>query len=89
MSNEASQSQFRQGWAVCSRDTGERRDEDGLVMDVVDVLRVFWRETDAYAEVMRLRASDPSEDFLYYYEETQIEAPPMAATGAQTGAQAR
>jgi hypothetical protein len=60
----------RRGWAVVVRDYTPIGENDA---DVVSVVKVFLSEANAHAEVMRLRAADPSEDKLYYYEETEIE----------------
>jgi hypothetical protein len=46
---------------------------EGDDADTVDVLRVFWSEDEARAEVERLRERDPSPDRLYYCEATAVQ----------------
>jgi class 3 adenylate cyclase len=61
--------QFEAAWAVVVRDWSPVEGEDA---DTVDVLRVFWSEDEARAEVERLREADPSPDRLYYCEATAV-----------------
>ena len=69
--------EFVEAWAVVCRDVGWDEEED-VEKDVFTVLRVFWREADALAEVHRLRAADSHEDRFYYMEETEAERPGRA-----------
>jgi hypothetical protein len=70
--------EFREAWAVICRDVGWD-EESETEKDVFTVLRVFWREADALAEVHRLRRADPDDDRFYYMEETKAEHPPRAS----------
>jgi hypothetical protein len=59
---------FEQAWAVMCRDTGVL---DGDQLNVVEVLRIYWAESAALAEVERLRTQDADRDHFYYYAATQ------------------
>jgi hypothetical protein len=63
--------EFEPAWAVVVRDVSPVEGEDA---DIVDVLRVFWSETDAHAEVLRLREGDPNPDRFYYFETTEVQS---------------
>jgi hypothetical protein len=60
----------RRGWAVLMRDFAPIEGDDA---DVVSVLKVFLDDAQARAEVLRLRTVDPSDDKLFYCEETEVE----------------
>jgi class 3 adenylate cyclase len=62
--------EFEPAWAVIVRDWSPVEGDDA---DTVDVLRVFWSEDEARAEVERLRERDPSPDRLYYCEATAVQ----------------
>jgi class 3 adenylate cyclase len=62
--------EFEPAWAVVVRDWSPVEGDDA---DTVNVLRVFWSEDEARAEVERLRERDPSPDRLYYCEATAIQ----------------
>jgi class 3 adenylate cyclase len=62
--------EFEPAWAVVVRDWSPVEGDDA---DSVDVLRVFWSEDEARAEVERLRERDPSPDRLYYCEATAVQ----------------
>jgi hypothetical protein len=54
------------------RDTGIL---DGDLLDVVEVLRVFWTHESALTEMHRLRAEDSGDDHFYYCAATEIARP--------------
>jgi class 3 adenylate cyclase len=62
--------EFEPAWAVVVRDWSPVEGDDA---DTVNVLRVFWSEDEARAEVERLHERDPSPDRLYYCEATAIQ----------------
>jgi hypothetical protein len=57
-------------WAVLVRDVS---DVEGDAADNVDVICVFWSETDARSEVARLREEDSNPDRFYYCQATEAQ----------------
>jgi hypothetical protein len=68
---------FRQAWAVVLRDFTVADEEQA---DAVSVVRVYWSESDAVAEVARLMRKSAEADLLYYAEPTEVEQPLKLAT---------
>ena len=64
--------EFRQAWAVVLRDFTVEGEEQA---DAVTVVRVYWLESDAVAEVARLMRASAEADLLYYAEPTEVEQP--------------
>jgi hypothetical protein len=62
---------FEPAWAVVVRDVSPVEGEDS---DIVDVLKVFWSETDAHAEVLNMRERDPNPDRFYYFQATEVQS---------------
>ena len=61
--------EFQEAWAVVLRDLSPVEGEEA---DVVTVLKVFWSETEARDEVLRLREADPNEGRFYCCEATEV-----------------
>ena len=62
--------EFRHAWAVLARVTSPYKASH---YQSVDILRVYWEEADAVAEVVRLKGADPNDAHRYYHTETEVE----------------
>jgi hypothetical protein len=69
---ERDRTEFEKAWAVVRLDYTPIEGEEAAIRDV---LRVFWTEEDALAEVERLKDAHGTDDRSFYYEETEVKRP--------------